>query len=104
MTEAILKRLHTAWLQLHDIEENYEDSKRRSVVARSWREGERNELADHNGFLEQWHYYVWHCTSEYMPLCQKSHWSFCITSYLHELFGQPIFVQTHRMHNIKNEP
>ena len=39
MTEAILKRLHTAWLQLHDIEENYEDSKRRSVVARSWEAG-----------------------------------------------------------------
>lgn len=42
MTEATLKRLHTAWFQLQDTEENYEDGKRRPVVARSW-EGGRGE-------------------------------------------------------------
>ena len=56
--EANLKRLHTVWFQQYDAlkGQNYGNSKRISGCQGG--EGERDEQAEHRGFLGQWKYSV----------------------------------------------
>lgn len=57
MKKASIKRPHAIWLQLHNIIENYGDSKR-SVVAKHlmW---ERDKYEEHKGLLGQYKYFIW---------------------------------------------
>ena len=74
--EASLKEaIHTVWLQLYDILEkgNYGDSKKK-ISGFQWLEGERDEWAEHRGFLGQWNYSVQYHNGGYVSLyiCENS--------------------------------
>ena len=56
-----LKRLHTVWFQLYEILEKAMETVIRSVDVRGLGR-EKDEQAEHRGFLGQWKYSVWYCS------------------------------------------
>ena len=72
MKETNLKRLHTVWLQPHDImgKSNYGDSEQIGGC-QEWG-GEKDKRA-HRAVSEHWNYSVWYCGGGHMSsfLCEK---------------------------------